>query len=55
MAGASAREMRDYMLSDYQFLEDYEVIESNACNKDSFVACIKNTDQKVRFIKRRYR
>jgi hypothetical protein len=44
----------DYILSDYQFLEDYEVVDSSRANRYSFVAHIRDTQQMVRFIKRRF-
>lgn len=35
-------------------MDDYEVVEHPSSNGYSFVALIKNTDQKVRFIRREY-
>ena len=54
MTARKDKELVEYLLSDYQFLEDYQVVDSDKANKYSFVACIKDTDQKVRFIKRKY-
>jgi hypothetical protein len=54
LTGSQRREISEYLLSDYAFLEDYEVLESTSRNGYSFVANIKNTDQKVRFIRRQY-
>ena len=54
MTAKRDKELVEYLLSDYQFLEDYEVVDADKANKYSFVACIKNTDQKVRFIKRKF-
>lgn len=57
MKGLSARKSKDlleHILVDYHFLEDYEVFESQSTNKNNFVACIKNTQQQVRFRKQKY-
>jgi hypothetical protein len=48
------KEMLEYTLSDYEFLEDYEIIDSHRTSKTTFLAQIKNTTQKVRFIKKRF-
>lgn len=55
MRGASKleREMVEYILTDYEFLEDYEIID-NGNSKSTFLAQIKNSTQKVRFIKRKF-
>jgi ribosomal protein S8 len=47
------REMVEYVLTDYEFLEDYEIIE-NGNSKSTFLAQIKNSTQKVRFVKRKF-
>jgi hypothetical protein len=57
MKGLSARKSKDlleHILADYHFLEDYEVLESQVADKNNFVACIRNTQQKVRFRKLKY-
>lgn len=47
-------EIMEYTLSDYEFLEDYEIIDSNPADKYTFSAQIKNSTQKVRFIKKSF-
>lgn len=42
------------MLNDFQFLQDYEIIENCKYNKNTFIAQIKNSTQKVRFIKKKF-
>jgi hypothetical protein len=49
-----SRDLEDYMLNDYQFLEDYEVVDSHRSSRCSLVAHIRHSDQKVRFVKRKY-
>lgn len=40
-----------YLLLDYGFLQDYEIIETYSSNNFSFIAQIKNTTQLVKFSK----
>lgn len=47
------REMVEYILTDYEFLEDYEIIDTGS-SKSTFLAQIKNSTQKVRFLKRKF-
>lgn len=54
LSGRKSKELVDYLLRDYQFLDDYQIVDSEKANNYSFVARIKNTEQKVRFIKRKY-
>lgn len=48
------KEIAEYILNDYEFLDDYEIIDSTRVNKSSFTAKIKDSDQKVRFVKRKF-
>lgn len=48
------KQVIEYKLKDYEFLEDYEIIEGKNLNNNIFTAKIKNTNQKVRFIKKKY-
>lgn len=48
------KQVIEYKLKDYEFLEDYEIIEGKNLNNHIFTAKIKNTNQKVRFIKKKY-
>lgn len=48
------QDIAEYMLRDYAFLEDYEVLDAEGAEKTSFLAFIKDTEQKVRFVKRKF-
>ena len=54
LSGRKSKDLLEHILVDYHFLEDYEVLESQTANKNNFVACIRNTQQKVRFRKLKY-
>ena len=51
LSGRKSKEVLNFILSDYDFLQDYEIVATDRPSNSTFVATIKNTQQKVRFNK----